>query len=102
MQVAAVALNARFEGGKPFDFAKLGRTAGTTIVRQGNGPGDPFVPPRRYEIDITRLVRGWSKGEPQNGVALRIVPNRGVDDGWTVRFTPAKDKPLELLIATYK
>jgi hypothetical protein len=32
---------------------------------------------------------------------LRIVPNRGVDDGWTVRFSPAKDKPVELKIETY-
>jgi hypothetical protein len=102
MQAAAVALNAPFETGKPFDFTKLGRTAGTTIVRQGNGPGAPFVPPRRYEIDVTRLVRAWSKGEPRHGVALRIIPNRAVDDGWTVRFTPAKDKPVELLIATYE
>ena len=102
MQAAAVALGAPFETGKPFDFSKLGRTAGTTIVRQGDGPGAPFVPPRRYEIDVTRLVRAWSKGEPQHGLALRIIPNRGVDDGWTVRFTPAKDKPVELLIATFK
>jgi len=102
MQAAAVALDAPFETGKPFDFSKLGRTAGTTIVRQGSGPGAPFVPPRRYEIDVTRLVRAWSKGEPQHGLALRIIPNRGVDDGWTVRFTPAKDKPVELLIATFK
>ncbi len=102
MQAAAVALDAPFEAGKPFDFTKLGRTTGTTIVRQGNGPGDPFVPPRRYEIDVTRLVRAWAKGEPQNGIALRIIPNRAVDDGWTVRFTPAKDKPVDLLIATYK
>ena len=101
MQAAAVGLTAPFEQGAAFDFSKLGPAAGTTIVARGNGPGDPFVPPRRYEIDVTRLVRGWARGEPQNGLALRIIPNRAVDDGWTVRFTPARDKPVELQINTY-
>jgi len=70
-------------------------------VAKGNGPGDPFVPPRRYEIDVTKQVRRWARGEPAHGLALRIVPNRGVDDGWTVRFTPAKEKPAELAVAVY-
>jgi len=101
MQAAAVSLGAPFEPGKPYDFDKLGNTLGWTIVQQGNGPGDPFVPPRRYEIDVTRLVRGWIRGEPFRGLAVRIVPNRGVDDGWTVRFTPAREKPIELKISRY-
>jgi hypothetical protein len=101
MQAAAVALDAPFESGKPYDFSKLGRTAGATIVQRGSGPGAPFVPPRRYEIDVTSAVRAWIRGEPRCGLALRIVPNRSVDDGWTVRFTPAREKPVELVIATY-
>ena len=101
MQAAAVVLDGPFEPGKPYDFSKLGQTLGSTIVQRGNGPGDPFVPPRQYEIDVTRAVRAWSRGEPSHGLAVRIVPNRGVDDGWTVRFTPAQQKPLELVIATY-
>ncbi len=101
MQVAAVALGAPFEPGKPYDFSKLGKTAGSTVVQRGQGPGAPFDPPRRYEIDVTRAVRAWARGEPHHGLALRIVPNRGVDDGWTVRFTPAREKPVELEIATY-
>ncbi|MBN2474996.1 MAG: transglutaminase domain-containing protein [Pirellulales bacterium] len=101
MQAAAAALQTPFEPGKPYDFAKLGGTLGWTIVAQGNGPGDLFVPPRRYEIDVTRAVRGWCRGEPFHGLAVRIVPNRGVDDGWTVRFTPPKENPLELRIERY-
>ncbi|NQT14784.1 MAG: hypothetical protein HQ582_18665, partial [Planctomycetes bacterium] len=34
MQGAAVVLDAPFEAGQPYDFAKLGRTVGTTIVQQ--------------------------------------------------------------------
>ncbi|NQT36262.1 MAG: transglutaminase domain-containing protein, partial [Planctomycetes bacterium] len=85
MQAAAVLLDAPFKPAAAYDFDKLGRTLGWTIVQQGNGPGDPFVPPRRYEIDLTRAARAWARGEPFHGLALRIVPNRGVDDGWTVR-----------------
>ncbi len=63
---------------------------------------EPFVPPRQYEIDVTPLVRGWARGEPKYGLALRIIPNRSIDDGWTVRFTPDEQKPMELRIATYR
>ena len=60
-----------------------------------------FNPPRRYEIDVTGAIRAWSRGEGVPELAVRIVPNRRVDDGWTVRFTPARDKPAELAIATH-
>ncbi len=101
MQVAAVMLQSPFEPGRPYDFANLGQTAGWTIVQRGQGPAAPFVPPRHYEIDVTRAVRAWIGGEQPHGLGVRIVPNRGVDDGWTVRFTPAKEKPVELEIETY-
>jgi len=101
MQVGVVTLAAPFEPGKPYDFSKLAKMVGTTIVAQGNGPGDPFVPPKRYEIDISEQVRRWIGGERPASVALRIIPNRAVDDGWTVRFTPEKSKPVELEIATF-
>ncbi|MAG92965.1 MAG: hypothetical protein CMJ48_04360 [Planctomycetaceae bacterium] len=101
MQAAVVALNKPFESGKSFDFSNLGSTVGTTVVGQGNGPGAPFTPPRRYEIDITRSVRRWCRGEPSHGLAIRIVPNRSIDDGWTVRFTPTAVKPLELQITHF-
>ena len=61
-----------------------------------------FNPPRRYEIDVTGAIRAWSRGEGIPELAVRIVPNRRVDDGWTVRFTPARDKPAELAIATHE
>jgi hypothetical protein len=99
MQAAAVPLGAPFEPGAAYDFSQLGQPIGSTVVERGSG--STFATPRRYEIDVTKAVRGWANGAPPHGLAVRIVPNRGVDDGWTVRFTPAKDKPAELEIATY-
>lgn len=102
MQVGVAPLSAPFEAGRPFDLTKLGKVVGTTIVASGNGPGDPFIPARRYEIDISEQVRRWIKGERPTAVALHIIPNRAVDDGWTVRFTPEKQRPIQMEISTFK
>jgi hypothetical protein len=101
MQAAATRLAAWFTPGEAFNFSQLGPTVGWTVVQRGHGPGDLFVPPKRYAIDVTRAVRGWPREEPMHGLGLRIQPNRGVDDGWTVRFTPAREKPAELEIDVY-
>lgn len=99
MQAAAVMLDAPFEPDQPYDFSKLGQNVASTIIQKGTGSRQ--TPPRRYEIDVSRALRAWARGTKPCGLAVRIVPNRGVDDGWTVRFTPARDKPVELEIATY-
>jgi hypothetical protein len=102
MQVAAVSLKAPFDPEKAYNFDGLGDTLGWTIFAKGGGPDVFFDPPRVYELDVTREVRAWSRGEKTpHGLAVRIIPNRGVDDGWTVRFSPAKDKPVELKIETF-
>ena len=101
MQAGAVMLKAPFEPGKTYDFKNLSGAIGTTTVASGSGPGAPFIPPRRYEIDVTRAVRAWSRGNNTHGLGLRIIPNRAIDDGWTVRFTPAKGKPVELEIERF-
>jgi hypothetical protein len=99
MQVAAQMLDAPFDEDQPYDFAKFGQNVGTTTVAKGTGA--TIWSPRRYEIDVTRAARTWASGRKCYGLAVRIVPNRGVDDGWTVRFTPSWQKPAELEIATY-
>ena len=101
MQAAAVALKAPFETGKPYAFTNLGDTLGTTIIKKSSGENARFDPPLRYEIDVTKTVRAWAGGEKSNGLALRIVPNRAVDEGWTVRFTPDEKKLPELVVTTY-
>jgi hypothetical protein len=99
--VAALRLEAPFEPEKSYDFTQLGPNVGSVVVPKGGGPGAPFSPPRRSEIDVSRAVRAWASGAKPYGLAVRIVPNRSVDDGWTVRFTPAQENPAELEITTY-
>ena len=36
-----------------------------------------------------------------HGIGVRILPNRAVDDGWTVRFTPDKDVVPVLIVDVY-
>ena len=94
-------LKAPFETGKPYDFTNLGEVAGTMIIKKGGGNNAPLVPTVRYEVDVTRAVRAWATGEKPNGLVSRIVPNRAVDDGWTVHFTPDPNKPPELVVTTF-
>jgi hypothetical protein len=96
MTVGAVTLGAPWQPGQAYPFAQLGAVAGTVVVRRADGP-TPFVPPKVYRLDVTRAVRALARNGG-NGFALRIMPNRAVDDGWTVRFTPRTDGPPVLLI----
>ena len=97
-QAAAVLLTAPFAPGEKFDFKGLGQTVGTATVAQGDGKA--FAPARRVELDATAAVRSWIRGKKADGVAVRVVPNRGIDQGWTVRFTADAERPVELLITT--
>ena len=45
-------------------------------------------------------MRSWIRNNRADGVAVRVVPNRGIDQGWTVRFTADAERPVELLITT--
>ena len=91
-------LNAPFEADKPYDFKDLGEVIGTaTIPRQ---PADAaYDPPKTFAVDITRAAKKLAAGEAKFcGFALRTVPDRGVDEGYIVRFDmPARARPqLEL------
>lgn len=89
MTVGAVILGAPWQPGQAYPFPQLGAVAGTVVVKRADGP-TPFVPPKVYRLDVTRATRALARNGG-NGFALRIVPNRAIDDGWTVRFTPRAD-----------
>lgn len=87
--VAAVPLLAAVEAGRAYELKQLGAPLGTTTVKQGLGPA-----PTRCAIDLTRAAKAGLPG----GLALRILPTRSVDDGWTVRVTPDPAGVPELVL----
>jgi hypothetical protein len=72
--------------------------AGTTVVPPQPGGAD-YDPPRTFAVDVTRAVKGLAAGEaPFCGFALRVIPDRSVDDGYLTRIDlPTAARPrLEL------
>ncbi|HUU09551.1 MAG TPA: hypothetical protein VM431_03320 [Phycisphaerae bacterium] len=100
-KVAAVALSAPFEAGKPYDFKNLGDVLGTAVVPP-TPQGQDFSPPREFRLDVTRAVKQVAGGKTFHGFAVRTVPDRGVDEGWTVRIDVPRDlvPRLELDVST--
>lgn len=101
-KTGVVALKAPFAADEKYDFARLGEVIGTVIVPKFEGPGKEWSPPREFKIDVTRLIRSVTGGEARfNGLALRVVPDRGVDDGYTVRVNLPKSPKIYLEIDAY-
>jgi hypothetical protein len=85
-KVGVVALRVAAEPGQPYDFANLGEVVGTAVVPKLAQDAPDWSPPKEFKIDVMKAVRAIARGEGQfNGFALRVVPDRGVDDGWTGR-----------------
>jgi hypothetical protein len=83
-QLGVVFLNSPVEKGRACDFKKLESLAGTTIPQQPSAMPE-YKPAKEFAIDVTGTVKAIARGEEKfNGLALRIVPDRGIDDGWTV------------------
>jgi hypothetical protein len=98
-KLGAVFLESPAEKGKACDFTKLENFAGTTIVPQQPGATPEYKPAKEFQIDVTSAVKKIARGEAKfNGIALRIVPDRSIDDGWTVRclISPADGAYLEV------
>lgn len=101
-QIGATALQAPFTEGKAYDFAKLGDVLGTIVVpKQAEDTAD-WAPPKEFKVDVTRSIRSVITGDAKfHGFALRVVPNRGVDDGWTVRVQLPKQPKVYLELDVY-
>lgn len=98
-KIGAVFFESPVEKGKPCDLTKLENIAGTTIIPQQPSATPEYKPAKEFQIDVTSAVKKIARGEAKfNGLGLRIVPDRGIDDGWTVRclISPADGAYLEL------
>ena len=83
---------------KPYDFKHLGEVVGTTVVPKMAAPAAA----KYYKIDVTRALKRVAAGEaPFHGLAVRVVPNRSIDDGWTVRIDITRDQPTYLELDVY-
>ena len=98
VKVAAVALKAPVEKGKAVDANGLGRVLGTAIVGKQAAPAAA----RYYRVDVTRYIKDVAGGrEKFLGLGVKVIPDRGVDDGWTVRIDVSKEKKTYLEIDVY-
>lgn len=88
--------------GQSFDFAQLGDVIGTATVPQQNATDPEWSPPKQIRLDVTRYIRSVISGDSKfRGFGLRVVPDRGVDDGWTVRVGLPSEPRIVLEIESY-
>ena len=85
-QLGAVILSKPIDKGKPMDVNGLSDVEGMVVLPAQPADVPQYRPAKIFTIDLTRSLKAVAAGEAKfRGVALRMVPNRGVDDGWTVR-----------------
>ena len=102
-KVGAVCLKAPFEAGQKYDFANIpDDVLGTVVVPKQAKDAADWAPPKEFKIDVLRAIRAIAAGEAKFlGFALRVVPDRGVDEGWTVRVNLPKQPKITLEIDTF-
>ncbi|MDQ3812799.1 MAG: hypothetical protein M3347_02480, partial [Armatimonadota bacterium] len=97
-----VTLTQPFEANQTYDLKHLGAAIGTVIIDQQPAGVETYSPPQEFKADVTRYLKLLAASEAKfQGWALRVVPDRGVDDGWTTKAQLAKDAPLFLEIDVY-
>jgi hypothetical protein len=100
-KVGVVALRAAPTRGRG-DLDKLGDVLGDVIVPRFGADGPPWMPAREFKVDVTRHLRSVILGDVRfHGFALRVVPDRGVDDGWTVAIGLPKEAKVYLEVDVY-
>ena len=100
-KVGVVFLQEPVEKGHTLEFKSLGddRVAGTTVIPMQPSGTPKYDPAKPFEIDVTSAVRVIAGHKAKSsGIALRIVPDRGIDNGWTVRCQVSSTEPAYLEI----
>jgi hypothetical protein len=100
-KVGVTALKSSFTPGERFDFDRLGEVIATVTVPQHVESAE-WSPAREFKIDVSRQIRTLIlEGASFHGYALRVVPDRGIDDGWTVRVQLPKQPEVVLELEVY-
>ncbi len=102
-QLGVVLLKNSVEKGKSPDFAALDDIEGMVVLPQQPADAPEFKPAKIFAIDLTRSIKSIAVGDAKfHGVALRMVPNRGVDDGWTVRCNVSPNEKAFIEVDVYQ
>ena len=101
-KVGAVSLQSPFDANQPYDFGQLGDLLGTVNIPTLADADPNWSPPKEFTIDVTRHLRSLLVDPSKfHGFALRVVPDRSIDDGWTVRIQLPDSPKFTLEIDTY-
>jgi len=102
-KMGVTALRSPLVANHPFDFNQLGNVVGTVIVPKLSDDAAAWSPPKEFKVDVTAQIRSIILGETKfHGFSLRVVPDRGIDDGWTVRIQLPKQPRILLEVETYE
>ena len=102
-KIGVTGLRTTFKPNQPYDFSKLGDVLGTAIVPTLADDAPSWSPAKEFKLDVTRHIRSILIGGAEfHGFALRVVPDRGVDDGWTVRVQLPHKPKIYLEIESYE
>ena len=102
-KLGVVFLKSPVEPGKACAVRELSDIAATTVIPKQPEDTPEYKPAKLFSIDITRAVKAVASGENKfNGLALRMVPDRGTDDGYTIRcdIPAAEEMHLEMDVYT--
>lgn len=85
----------------PFDFKNIGEIVGTGVIPKQPSEAE-YSPAKTFAVDITRAVKLIAAGDSKfRGFALRVVPDRSVDDGWTTRLDLPREAVMQLELDVY-
>ena len=84
------------------DFILVALSVVGAQVGESSLPEPSWNPAREFKFDVTRQLRAIVNGDAKfHGFALRVVPDRSVDDGWTVRVQFPSQPKVYLEIDSY-
>jgi hypothetical protein len=93
---------AMIEKNGPYDFKNLGEIVGTGVIPRQPTEAE-YNPPKSFSVDVTRAVKMIAAGDAKfRGFAIRVVPDRSVDDGWTTRLDLPKAALMQLELDVYE
>jgi hypothetical protein len=101
-KLGVVLLKNPVEPGKPVDLKALESFAGTAVLPLQPAGVVAYEPAKAIPVDVTRGIKAVASGEAKcSGFAVRIAPDRSVDEGYIVRCEISPTEPATLEVDVY-